>query len=100
VQYLVFCELLHPVLESLGPDWTERLSEPSYLFAAHPTEGHYQYPGGEMNYGETVITDAYVRARWSPMFELLDVDLLIDDPYQVMLTLRRGEAGGGRSAGP
>jgi hypothetical protein len=27
--------------------------------------------------------------RWAPLFELLDVDLLIDDLHQVMLTLRR-----------
>jgi hypothetical protein len=32
---------------------------------------------------------AYVRERWSELFAVLDVDLLVDDPYQVMLTLRR-----------
>jgi hypothetical protein len=29
-----------------------------------------------------------VRRQWTDRFELLDVDLLLDDPYQVMLTLR------------
>ena len=42
-----------------------------------------------MTYGETVITLPYVRERWSPLFELLDVDLLVGDLYQLMLTLRR-----------
>ena len=42
-----------------------------------------------MTYGETVVTLPYVRERWSERFELLEVDLLIGDPYQVMLTLRR-----------
>jgi hypothetical protein len=37
----------------------------------------------------TVITLPYVRERWSGMFELLDVDVLLGDLYQVMLTLRR-----------
>jgi SAM-dependent methyltransferase len=88
-QYLVFCELMHPVLDALGPAWSERLSEPMYLFAPHTTDGHYQFVGGEMNYGESVITDAYIRERWSPMFDLLAVDMMIDDPYQRILTLRR-----------
>jgi hypothetical protein len=42
-----------------------------------------------MTYGEAVITLPYVRERWSSMFELLDVDVLLGDLYQVMLTLRR-----------
>jgi hypothetical protein len=42
-----------------------------------------------MTYGETVITLAYIRERWAPLFELLEVDLLVNDPYQLMLTLRR-----------
>ncbi|MGB0093779.1 MAG: hypothetical protein WBP81_14765 [Solirubrobacteraceae bacterium] len=42
-----------------------------------------------MRYGETVITLAYIRECWSSLFELLDVDLLSDDLYQVVLTMRR-----------
>jgi SAM-dependent methyltransferase len=89
-EYLRFCERMHPVLEALGPDYLARLEEPRYLFVPHPAEpSHLQYAGGEMTYGETVITLPYIRDRWSPMFELLEVDLLLDDLYQVMLTLRR-----------
>ena len=42
-----------------------------------------------MTYGETVVTLPYVRERWAPLFELLEVDLLVGDLHQVMLTLRR-----------
>ena len=42
-----------------------------------------------MTYGETVITLPYVRERWDAMFELLETDLLLSDPYQTVLTLRR-----------
>jgi SAM-dependent methyltransferase len=89
-EYLRFSELMHPVLESLGPDYRARLKGPLYLFTPHPTEPiHMQYAGGEMSYGETVITLPYIRERWSRMFELVDVDLLIDDLHQVVITLRR-----------
>jgi hypothetical protein len=33
-----------------------------------------------MDYGETVITMAYVRQRWSEWFEVLEIDLLLEDP--------------------
>lgn len=90
-EYLQFCERMHAALESLGPDYRARLEEPRYLFVPHPAEpSHLQYAGGEMTYGETVITLPYIRERWSPMFELLGVDLLVGDLYQVVLTLRRG----------
>ena len=63
---------------------------PGYVFAPHAADpGHPQYEGGEMTYGETVIGLPYVRERWAPRFELLEVDLLAGDLYQVMLTLRR-----------
>jgi SAM-dependent methyltransferase len=89
-EYLRLCERMHWILESLGPDYAARLREPHYFFFPHPAEpSHLQYAGGEMTYGETVITLPYIRERWSPMFELLEVDLLVDDLYQVMLTLRR-----------
>ena len=88
--YLRLSPLMRPALESLGPDPDARLREPRHLFVAHPAESsHPQYEGGEMTYGEAVITLPYVRERWSGMFELLDVDVLLGDLYQVMLTLRR-----------
>jgi SAM-dependent methyltransferase len=66
------------------------LDEPRYIFVPHPAEpSHFQYGGGEMHYGETVVTLPYVRERWSPLFELLAVDLLLGDLHQVMVTLRR-----------
>jgi SAM-dependent methyltransferase len=89
-EYLVYSELMHPVLERLGPDHRDRIEEALYLFAPHAAEpSHFQYRGGEMTYGETVITLPYMRERWSPMFELLDVDVQVGDLYQVMVTLRR-----------
>jgi hypothetical protein len=88
--YLHFSPLMRPALESLGPDPAARLAEPRFIFVPHPAEpSHLQYEGGEMTYGETVITLPYVRERWSPLFELLAVDLLVGDLYQLMLTLRR-----------
>jgi SAM-dependent methyltransferase len=89
-EYLHSCERMRPLFESLGPDPASRLEEPRYLFVAHPAEpSHFQYAGGEMTYGEAVITLPYIQERWSSMFELLDVGLLVGDLYQVMLTLRR-----------
>ena len=63
----------------------------AYVFAPHPADpGHPQYAGsGEMSYGETVIALPYVRERWASRFELLHVDLFLQDLHQVVLTLRR-----------
>lgn len=81
--YLRLSDLMAPVAGV-------RLDGPAYVFVPHPAEAtHPQYGGGEMTYGETVITLPYVRERWAPRFELLEADLLLDDLYQVMLTLRR-----------
>jgi SAM-dependent methyltransferase len=89
--YLRHSPLVGPLLDSLGPDPLRALEEPRYLFIPHgPDPGHPQYESGEMTYGETVISLPYVRERWSPAFELLDVALLAGDMHQVMLTLRRG----------
>jgi SAM-dependent methyltransferase len=61
-----------------------------YAFTPHAADpNHPQYRGGEMTYGETVVTLPYVRERWSDRFALLDVDLLLGDLFQIMLTLRR-----------
>lgn len=86
--YLQLCELMHPLLLALDDDATNNLAESCYLFAPHET-GIINPEGGEATYGEAVISLAYVRERWSPLFELLDVDVLIGDLHQVMLTLRR-----------
>jgi SAM-dependent methyltransferase len=89
-EYLHLSPLMRPALDSLGPSPAATLAEPRYIFVPHAAEpSHLQYEGGEMTYGETVITLPYVRERWSPLFELLAVDLLVGDLYQLMLTLRR-----------
>ena len=88
-EYLRLSELLAPTLASLGPRPHDELRRPRYLFAPHAGQPlGAPAPGGEITYGETVVTMAYVRQRWADRFELLDIDLLLDDPYQVMLTLR------------
>jgi SAM-dependent methyltransferase len=89
--YLRHCEPMRPLLEALGPNPRGSLAGPRYLFVPHAAEPtHPQYHGsGDIHYGETVITMAYLREHWSPLFTVLDVELLLDDPYQVVVTLRR-----------
>jgi SAM-dependent methyltransferase len=88
--YLGHGEPMRPLLESLGPDPLAALAEPRYLFVPHAAEpGHPQYHGGEMTYGETVISLPYIERRWAPQFELLDVSLLTEDLHQVAVTVRR-----------
>jgi SAM-dependent methyltransferase len=88
--YLGHIEPMRPLLASLGPDPLVALAEPRYLFVPHAAEpGHPQYHGGEMTYGETVISLPYIEQRWAPLFELLDVSLLTEDLHQVAVTLRR-----------
>lgn len=87
--YLHSCLAMQPLLAALGPDEPAGLATPRYLFVPHSVAAHPQYSGaGEMDYGETVVTMAYIRQRWLERFELLEIDLLIEDPEQVMLTLR------------
>jgi SAM-dependent methyltransferase len=83
-------ELGRPLLQQLDEDPYTAFKRPRYLFAPHPAEpDHPQFQGGEMDYGETVISLPYVRERWAEWFELLDVALLTEDMHQVVLTLRR-----------
>jgi SAM-dependent methyltransferase len=53
---------------------------PGYAFAPHPGEEHY---------GEAIVPLPYVRERWSDTFELLEADILLADPFQLVLTLLR-----------
>jgi SAM-dependent methyltransferase len=91
-EYLRISPWLRPLLESLGPHPAARLREPQYLYAPHPTLP-LQTPGDgndeEVSYGETVVTIAYVRERWSDLFELVAADVSLSDPHQVALLLRR-----------
>ncbi|MBK5111835.1 MAG: class I SAM-dependent methyltransferase, partial [Thermoleophilia bacterium] len=87
--YLDFSPLMAPAVEALGPGREAALNEPRYIFVSHNTEGHPQFGGDEMSYGETVITLPYVREKWAPMFDLLEVSVLTGDMYQVALTLRK-----------
>ena len=81
---------LHATRDALGPDYVAALSEPRYLFVPHDADpGHPQYQGGEMTYGEAVISLPYVRERWSDLFELVDVGISTEDLHQVPITLRK-----------
>jgi hypothetical protein len=88
--YLGHSDAMRPLLDELGSDPLAALTQAGYLFVPHAAEPqHPQYHGGEMTYGETVISLAYVRERWAPLFELVDVSLLTEDMHQVVVTLRR-----------
>lgn len=90
--YLGHSDAMRPLLDSLGADPLAALAEPRYLFVPHAAEPqHPQYHGGEMTYGETVISLPYIEQRWAPLFELVDVSLLTEDMHQVVVTLRRRE---------
>jgi SAM-dependent methyltransferase len=87
--YLDLNPLMKPALEGLPSDRRPALAEPLYLFAPHETEGHPQFDGEQMDYGEAVITLPYVRNEWAQWFDLLDVAVMTGDMYQVVLTLRK-----------
>jgi SAM-dependent methyltransferase len=76
---------LHEALPSGSAARKLERGKPSYLFAAHDV----QPSGGEVTFGEAVVNLPYVRERWGELFELVDVSLMLDDIYQVVLTLRR-----------
>jgi SAM-dependent methyltransferase len=83
-QYIELCEAMHPLRGEA------RFDEPMHVFVPHAAESsHPQYGGGEMHYGEAVITLPYVREHWTQLFELVTVDVMTADPYQVVITLRR-----------
>jgi SAM-dependent methyltransferase len=87
-EYLRVSELLGTALASLGPDAERRLTEPLYLFAPHAAQPlGAETVGGEVTYGETVITPAYIERHWTEHFELLGFELLLGDPHQVVVAL-------------
>jgi SAM-dependent methyltransferase len=88
-EYLRVSPLLYPALAELGPEPAARLAEPRYLYAPHEQLPLNYDEGRERSYGETVITLAYIRERWSERFELLDVHVSAVDPQQIVLVLRR-----------
>ncbi|MFN8112837.1 MAG: class I SAM-dependent methyltransferase [Solirubrobacterales bacterium] len=88
--YLGLDEKMHGARDELGPDPYAAMSEPQFVFAPHGVdEGHPQYQGGEMTYGDTVVSLAYVREHWTERFELVDVRATLEDMFQVAVTLRR-----------
>jgi SAM-dependent methyltransferase len=89
--YLALCEPMRAFLHSLGADARSALKAPRYMFAPHPPDpGHPVQHGDEsLDYGETVVTMAYIQERWTRWFDLLDVSLQLEDPHQVILTMRR-----------
>jgi SAM-dependent methyltransferase len=103
-EYLRLCRLLHPAHASLGSRPELRLREPLYLFAAHDTQPlGSEASNGQVTYGETVITPAYIRRHWTDLFELIAVEMMIGDPYQVVVAMRRRDqprATGTSAAGP
>jgi SAM-dependent methyltransferase len=90
-EYLSQCEAMHPILDALGPEADAALALPRYLFVAHQVDSRHPQADAveQRHYGETVITMSYVRERWASSFELLEIDLQLDDLHQVVLTLRR-----------
>jgi SAM-dependent methyltransferase len=89
-EYLTHCEMMRPLADSLGKGIHEASADPCYLFVPHGNDAfHTKGEGDEITYGETVITMAYIRERWSSWFELVETKVQLDDPYQVVLTLRR-----------
>jgi SAM-dependent methyltransferase len=89
--YLARCAPMRPLLEALGADTQAALAAPRYLFVPHAVDPHHpvQHDEGQTDYGETVITLAYIRERWARWFELLDIGVELEDPHQVILTMRR-----------
>lgn len=93
--YLDFDHLMAPVRAGLGPDIIAETSNSRYFFEPHPAEpGHPQYEGGDMTYGDTVVTLPYIREHWTDLFDIADISLLTGDMYQVAIVLKRREPAG------
>jgi SAM-dependent methyltransferase len=90
--YAQICEPLRRAAEQEAvATKTDPFKRASYLFAPHQGQPGASAVWGEhdVDYGETIITIGYIRERWAEYFELVSVEVLLCDPYQVALTLRR-----------
>jgi SAM-dependent methyltransferase len=88
--YLDLDAKMHAARDALRPDPLTALAEPRYVFVSHGADPeHPQYEGGEMTYGEAVISLPWLRERWGDSFEMLDVKVVTEDVYQVAVTLRK-----------
>lgn len=74
--------------DGLGDEEVDALmsDQPAYAFAPQRTFGGA--------YGDAVINLPYIRERWGELFSVLDVAVQLDEPYQVVVTLRRRDAPG------
>ncbi len=87
--YLTQCAAMRPLVEQDRALTPAGLAGSRYLFVPHPADPrHPQADGEKIEYGETVFTMGYVRERWSS-FELLEINVQLEDLHQVILTLRR-----------
>ncbi len=88
--YLDLDAKMHGARDALDPDPLTALKEPRYVFVPHGADpDHPQYEGGEMTYGEAVISLPWIREHLGDRFELVDVKTPIEDIYQVAVTLRK-----------
>lgn len=75
--------------ESLRTLYERSDRDRDFCFAPHAADPNHPQHSPQMHYGETVIPIDYIRECWGSRFDLLASDLLLDDPFQLMLTLRR-----------
>jgi hypothetical protein len=88
--YLDLDPKMHGARDALAPDPLTALRDPRYVFVPHGADPeHPQYDGGEMTYGEAVISLPWIRERLGDRFEVVDVRVPIEDVYQVAVTLRK-----------
>jgi hypothetical protein len=70
-------------LQSMGID--ESAYDGQYFFKPH----HWPPDDGDIPYGDTVISDGYIRARWTKMFAIVGAWWLMEDSMQVAYVLRK-----------
>ena len=94
--YLHESDLMRPVLMPWARTGQTWLASPRYLFVPLPAvpENPQTHGDGQIDYGETVLTMPYLRERWSSRFDLLEVNVPLDYPYQVMVAMRRLDRAG------
>jgi len=89
VAYLDLVPDLEAALAATGRGRESLETDPVYLFLAHETEDHPQSDGEEMDYGESVIGLPWIRENWAARADLVDVNVMIGDIYQVAVTMRK-----------